>query len=164
MQIRTLIAAAGVLVAWLTAADLSAGTLSVRPVGQWGGWSKAVAISGNRAYLSCGPRLIVLDVSQPAQPVFLGQSEPLGDVIEAVVVSGHHAYVAAYDAGIVTIDVLNPAAPVATSRANINAHCQSVFVTGDRLYSAQMNNGMTVFSLANPAVPLPIAAASRTAT
>ncbi|MCX6376827.1 MAG: hypothetical protein NTU88_12480, partial [Armatimonadetes bacterium] len=40
-------------------------TVGTELVGQWGGPSYAVAISGSKAYVGVGPRLFVLDISNP---------------------------------------------------------------------------------------------------
>src|SRR5512135_993571 len=71
--------------------------LNVRLVGQIGGTSYSVAVAGNRAFLSVGPRLVILDVTQPAAPVVLGQTAPLPNVIQGVTLSGTYAYVADWD-------------------------------------------------------------------
>ena len=72
---------------WLVAAwaalvtMASAETVPVTLVGQWGGPSYAVAVVGNRVYLGMGRRLVILDVSFPANPVVLGQSELLPNTV-----------------------------------------------------------------------------------
>jgi hypothetical protein len=50
-------------------------------VGQIGGSSYAVAVQGDYAYLGVGPRLVVLDISDPSDPTMLGQTDVLGDVV-----------------------------------------------------------------------------------
>jgi hypothetical protein len=50
-------------------------------------------VVGNKAYLGVGPRLVVLDVSQPANPMVLGESPPLPDIVQGVVVAGNYAYI-----------------------------------------------------------------------
>ena len=67
--------------------------LPLRLVGQIGGVNNAVAVAGNRAYLGVGPRLVVLDISDPASPLVLGQTEPFEGVVEGIAVSGGYAYV-----------------------------------------------------------------------
>jgi hypothetical protein len=63
------------------------GSENMALVGQVGGVSRAVAVAGDIAYLGVGPRLVALDVSNPAAPVLLGRSAVLPGVINAVVVT-----------------------------------------------------------------------------
>lgn len=68
-------------------------SLTLELIGQLGGDTFSVATQGNRAYIGLGPRLVVLDVSDSANPVVLGQSEVLVSVIRRVVVTDQIAYV-----------------------------------------------------------------------
>jgi len=80
--------------------------IPVTLVGQWGGQSYAVAVSGNRAYLGMGYRLVVLDVSNPSSPTVLGMSEVLPGIVKGVAVSGNYAYVADGGAGLQVIAII----------------------------------------------------------
>ncbi|GAB4433801.1 MAG: hypothetical protein Kow0031_15420 [Anaerolineae bacterium] len=73
--------------------------------GQLGGESYAVDWAGSNAYVGVGPRLVVVDTSNPANPVVLRQSAPLPDVIQSVRYFDGWLYVAAGDSGLF---VLNP--------------------------------------------------------
>ena len=74
-------------------------------LGQAGGSMLAVALQGSLAYVGVGPRLCILDVSQPSQPVMLGQTDPLPDTVENLLVSGEYAYVADTTAGCVSVSL-----------------------------------------------------------
>ncbi len=50
-------------------------------VGQIGGPAYAVAVQANYAYLGIGPRLWVLDVSNPAHPTVVSVSEEMPDYV-----------------------------------------------------------------------------------
>jgi len=80
-------------------------------VGQIGGGARAVAVQGRYAYLGVGPRLVVVDVADPARPVPLGQTDVLPGVVSGVAVAGGYAYVAAGEGGLVVVDVTDPAHP-----------------------------------------------------
>ncbi|MBI2918847.1 MAG: hypothetical protein HYY01_12765 [Chloroflexi bacterium] len=56
-------------------------------VGQIGGPTQAVAVQGDYAYVGVGLRLIVLDISNPANPREMGATEPFGWYVEDVSVS-----------------------------------------------------------------------------
>ena len=47
--------------------------IPVKFVGQWGGPCNATAVSGNLLYMGIGPSLLIMDVSQPSNPIRLGQ-------------------------------------------------------------------------------------------
>jgi len=59
------------------------------------GPAKAVFVEGNFAYLCARCTFVILDVSNPAQPVKLGRVV-LPDIAQDVYVSGNYAYVADY--------------------------------------------------------------------
>jgi hypothetical protein len=80
-------------------------------VGQIGGATLAVAVQGRYAYVGVGPRLVVVDVGDPARPVEVGRTGVLPGVVRDVAVSGSYAYVADGDAGLRVIDVSNPSSP-----------------------------------------------------
>lgn len=72
--------------AGLRALHQQAPTVGLRA--QIGGISYAVTISGTLAYAGTGPRLAVLDVSNPAQPALRGQTGVLPGVVRGVAVAG----------------------------------------------------------------------------
>jgi len=59
-----------------------------RMVGQVGGATQAIAVQGNHAYVGVGLRLVVLDVSDPAELREVGASQPFPHFVEDVVVRG----------------------------------------------------------------------------
>ncbi len=83
-------------------------------VGQVGGAARAVAVKGEYAYVGLGPPLAVLEVSNHARPLLLGQTALFSDVVQGVVASpsSPHVYVAAGSDGLDVIDVGVPAEPV----------------------------------------------------
>ena len=46
-------------------------------VGQIGGLTYAVAVQGGYAYVGVGPRLVILDIRNPARPTLVGQTAVL---------------------------------------------------------------------------------------
>jgi hypothetical protein len=83
-------------------------------VAQLGGRVNAVALDGNIAYVGIGPRLVTVDISDPTTPRFLGQSDMLPELVNAVVAQDGIAYVAGADLYI--YDVSDPTAPVIISK------------------------------------------------
>jgi hypothetical protein len=78
---------------------------------QTGGQISAVAAAGNLAYVGVGPRLYILDVTDPANPQVVGVSGMLPGVIEDLVVGEGVVYAAAGTLGIYVMDVHNPTLP-----------------------------------------------------
>jgi hypothetical protein len=76
---------------------------NVELVGQIGGATYAVAVQGVYAYVGVGPRLVILDVSDPAQPTVAGQTGVLPDIVWGVAVAGSYAYVAGRHGGLVIL-------------------------------------------------------------
>jgi hypothetical protein len=140
----------GGVIVGLAAISTARADIPVELVGQWGGPSTAVAVSGNRVYLGVGPRLVVLDVTQPAGPTVLGQTEVLPGPIRAVAVAGDYAYVMA-GAGLQIIDVSNPAAPLRV-REDAAAYGEGVAVAGNYAYVAD-GSSLYIFDVSNPAAP-----------
>lgn len=127
--------------------------------GQIGGSTYAVALdeANHRAYIGLGPRLVVLDVSDPAKPSLQGQTPPLPALVRAVALSGNYAYVGAGSA-LYAVDVTDPALPTI---ANLASPCstgymvQDVTVAGSYAYVAADTGGLRVISLASPGSPAP---------
>ena len=122
-------------------------------VGQWGGTCKAVAVSGNRAYMGIGPRLAVMDVSNPANSTILGMSELLPDFVQGVAVCGNYAYVADGSAGLQVIGISNPASPTRVGGYDTSGSACGVAVSGSYAYVADGDSGLQVIDISNPASP-----------
>ncbi|MGC8825456.1 MAG: hypothetical protein ACP5TV_00455 [Anaerolineae bacterium] len=93
-------------------------------IGQIGGSTYAVVLHGDYALIGAGPRLVVLDVSQPAQPLVAGMSEVLPGLVTGIAAAGGTAYIAEHLmtiwedegpqqllGGLRLVDISNPSAP-----------------------------------------------------
>ncbi|MCC6607704.1 MAG: hypothetical protein IT327_31140 [Anaerolineae bacterium] len=87
----------------------SENSLTLTVQNQWGGVPQAVLVDGSTAYLAVGPRLVAVDVTDPTAPRFLGQSPPASDILYDMVQIGTFVYGAAGQAGLVVLDVADPA-------------------------------------------------------
>ena len=142
-------------------ADLALTTAVARNmeyVGQIGGTTVAVAVSGDYAYLGEGPRLIILDVSDPASPLVVGQTEPFPGTVEGGTVAGNYAYVAANDGGLQVVNVSNPAAPAETGFCDTPGRASDVAVSGAYAYVAVDGGGLRVMNVSSPWAPYEIGA------
>lgn len=108
--------------------------------GQVGGAVHAVAIKGQHAYAGIGPRLVMLDISTPAQPERVAISPLLADIVQAVAVSPSTPYVygAARSAGLQVMRVqegtATTLAPVSTYPLPEREQAIAVATGGDYLY------------------------------
>ncbi len=76
--------------------------------GQVGGTTYAVAVDGKRAYIGVGPRLMSLDISNPANPRLVGTSNILPGVVRSVSIYNRYAFVAAGKGNLQVLDLSDP--------------------------------------------------------
>ncbi len=126
---------------------------NVELVGQIGGASYAVAVQGSYAYVGIGPRLVILNIANPASLIITGQTTVLPGVIRDVAVVGNYAYVADYDRGLRIINVSNPAAPTEVGFYDTPGYAYGVAVAGNYAYVADWDSGLRIINVSNPAAP-----------
>ena len=129
---------------------LQADARNVELVGQIGGATDTVAVQGRYAYIGLGPRLAVVDISNPARPTLVGQSAILPDLVEDVAVSGTLAYVADGDGGLRVIDVSNSAAPHEVGYYDTPGWAEGVAVSGTLVYVADGGGGLAILRYVPP--------------
>ncbi len=128
---------------------------NVELVGQIGGRSYDVAVQGHYAYLGVGPRLVVLDVSNPAHPQLIGQTAVLPAIVRDVYVVDNYAYVAAGGAGLRVVDVSDPAVPLEVGTYKPPGGAEGIYVAGKYAYVTD-GYGLRVVDVSAPAVPLQV--------
>ncbi len=135
--------------------------ISLVRVGQAGGASFAVAVNGDRAYLGVGPRLWVLDVSDPIHPQAVGMTEVLSGVVRAVAAGEDYAYVATILGDMHVVDVRDPRHPRTVGRfvppqwvyGTVPFDAQGIATAGGYAYVAAGMQGLWVIDVRNPAWP-----------
>jgi len=132
---------------------LSAQPLRLEFVGQWGGTASALDVSGTTVYLGEGPRLVVIDVSDPESPIEVGRSEPLPSVILDIDVADGYVYVAADLYGLYIFSLEDPANPVAVGHLGTLDATQAVHVAGDIAYVADRGQGLSAVSVVDKTAP-----------
>lgn len=128
------------------------------PSGQFGGAVTAVAVTpqGDQAWLGAGPRLVGVDLADPANARRLGQSQPLGTAIRAVAVdAAGHAYVALGTGGLVIFDVADAARPRELSRLGTAWSVNDVALAADgrTAYLAEGSRGLRIVDVGRPDRP-----------
>ncbi|MCL5074244.1 MAG: hypothetical protein M1136_01130 [Chloroflexi bacterium] len=111
-----------------------------------------MAVQGNHAYIGLGPRLVVLDVSDPARPAVVGESAPLPGVVQGVAMAGNYAYVAAGSSGLRIIDVSNATSPREVGYYVTAGDARGVVLAGDRAYVANVD-GLRIIDVSNATSP-----------
>ncbi len=122
-------------------------------VGQIGGPSFAVAVEGNYAYVGVGPRLVILDILDSANPTVVGQTEVLPSIVQSVAIVGSYAYVADWDAGLRVININNPHSPTEVGYYQIPGVAIDVAIAGSYAYIADYYAGLRVINIKNPESP-----------
>jgi len=142
-----------------TATDTSTPTWTPTPpstlelIGQIGGSAYAVKAVGNYAYVGLGPRVVILDISEPATPHFVGQSQILPRVVRDLEIVGNLVYVADDAAGLQVIDVSDRARPVLRGRYDTPGSFRNVKVVGNLAFVADAEMGLRILDVSNPDIP-----------
>ena len=109
-------------------------------------------VAGNFVYASSYTGgFWVLDVSNPALPVLVGQLT-IPDNGLSVAVQGDYVYFGSSD-HIFTLDVSNPANPMVVGDAIVGGWFADLIISGELLYANGSYSGVTILSLSNPAHP-----------
>jgi hypothetical protein len=132
-------------------------------IAQLGGFTLAVHVAGNYAYIGEGPSLVILDIAKPASPTVVGRTGVLPYTVTDVYVVGDYAYVTAGDS-LHVISVVDKVHPSQVGHFNImhviegvSVSCvicaEGVHVVGDYAYVAAGEEGLRVISVADKSNP-----------
>ncbi|MCB0014291.1 MAG: hypothetical protein KDE34_20400 [Anaerolineales bacterium] len=89
-------------------------------VKQLGGRATAMAINGDLAYDAVGPRLVVVNLSEPTAPTEIGRSDMLPAPILLMAVDGTDAFVLTKgNQGLFQLDLTTPEAPAIAAAVNL---------------------------------------------
>lgn len=128
-------------------------------VDQRGGRINTVTVQDGIVYVGVGPRLWLLDVSQPETPTELGQSDILPNLIQYIAVLNETAYVLTDDeSGFWIVDVSQPHQPQIVDFFETAVPVYFLREWNGRLYvapSAREENAL-IFSVDDPLQPIQI--------
>ena len=122
-----------------------------------------VVLQGDYAYVGVGPRLVVLNVSHPASPMLVGQSQPLPAPITSLAVSDDYAYVTSEDKRLHIIGISDPASPTEAGSYQIPGDALDVAIKGRYVYVAASEGGLRIIDVSDPASPTEIGSYSTSA-
>ena len=94
---------------------------------------------------------MILDVTDPTAPVFVGQTEVLEAVINDVAVAGSHAYLATDR--LLIVDISDPVHPVQVGALPYVYSTLGVTVSGSYAYLAASGDGLKVVNVIDPTHP-----------
>jgi hypothetical protein len=127
---------------------------NVQLVGQIGGSTFAVTLQGDYAYLGVGPRLVIVDVSDPTSPAFVGQSGILSDKINDIAVANDYAYITTLDGDLHIIDVSDPTTLLIVSKYDTAHDIYRVAANGDYVYATDYWFGLHIVDVSTPTMPV----------
>ncbi|TAK33847.1 MAG: hypothetical protein EPO21_11525 [Chloroflexota bacterium] len=129
---------------------------SVDLLGQIGGGAVAFALQGNYAYVGVGPRLVTVDITDPAHMTVIGQSDVQSSYIRGVAVSGNYAY-AASGTRLNVFDISNASHPTAVAvwvrPTNTPGLAAGITVVGSYAYLADGASGLRIIDISDPLNP-----------
>ena len=126
-------------------------------IGQIGGATQAIAVSGRFVYAGTGRRLVVLDGLNGLRE--LGHSQVYSDLVEGVAVQNNLAFVACGRAGVHIVDVSNPSTPLEVATVTARGPAQGVAVAGATLYVANGPYGLRLYNISTPSQPVQLGSA-----
>lgn len=116
-------------------------------------YCESVVISGQYAYIAAGSRSHILDITNPATPVYVGRIDAYGGYHQYLNVRSGYAYVCNYDAGLAVVNITNPASPVNVMEIPTGFRTARIIFDGNYGYIAVGDSGVLIYNVVNPAAP-----------
>ena len=117
-----------------------------------GGDAKGVYISGNLAYVTDSSYLEILNITDPTNPVEIGQCFVNGAY--DVEISGNFAFVTRWLDGLSIIDIRDPTNPQEVSVINNGGTASKLKILGYFVYVTDINTGLEIYNIKNPYKPI----------
>jgi len=135
------------------ATDNALSAQNVEYVGHIGGSTEAIFVQGNYAYIGVGPRLTILDITNPTSPTVVGKTAPMPGIVPDIYVDDNYAYLAAYQDGLRVVDIEDPTNPTEVGFYDSPGEARGVYVSGNYAYLADGFNGLRVVDIEDPTNP-----------
>jgi hypothetical protein len=121
-------------------------------VGRYRDYLMTVEVDDSIAYLA-GNFFRILDVSNPANPQFIGQVY-VGGTIFGVHVDGNYAYLATYHSGFCVVDISDMSHPTIVGKNSSTSEAFGIDYDGEYVYLATRELGLRVMDISDPTNPL----------
>ena len=118
----------------------------------WSG-ANSVTIRDNYAYCAYYYGLLIVDISNPSNPVKSSQLYLEYGQCMDVVVSGDYAYTANWEGGLKIIDISTPSLPELAGYIDTDGLARGIDVSGAYAFVADGEYGLQVFDISNPSYP-----------
>ena len=115
-------------------------------IGQIGGPYYAVAISGDYAFVGEGPGMVIIDISNPDQPIRMSKAL-LSALVRDIVVVGDLLYVVTRSVDLQVIDIADPAHPRLRGVYAGTGHGRHVAIDGPHAYVTRFERGLAVIDI-----------------
>ncbi|NUN10071.1 MAG: T9SS type A sorting domain-containing protein [Ignavibacteriaceae bacterium] len=125
-------------------------------------YCESAVVSGQYLYVAAGSRSHIVDISNPAAPVYTGFIPGYGGYHQYMNVRSGYAYICDYDAGLQVVNVSNPANPVNVTTVPSGYRTARIVFDGNYGYVAVGDSGVWIYNVANPASPVLAAKAQTT--
>jgi hypothetical protein len=124
----------------------------LRRAGQVGGAALAVGYAEPYVVIGNGPRVLVVDVADADAPRVIGESVPLGGVVQDIETHGTYV-IAVVPTALVVLSIADPASPRPVTWMPFADRFGEAAVSGDVLCVAGGSAGLLVFDIADPVHP-----------
>ena len=111
-----------------------------------------VAVAGDYAYVADARGLSIVNISNPATPVLVGDYDTPASARD-VAVSGDYAFVAARTSGLQIVHIGDPENPWLAGSYDTPGDAYDVAVAGDYAYVADADAGLQIVNISNPPTP-----------
>ena len=111
-----------------------------------------VQVRGIYAYYCFSPGLVIIDISNIEEPLFVSRLYIPGDN-RNIVISNSYAFVFGNHDKLRIIDIANPENPQFVSDVAIDAEVDNVWVEGNYVYAAAGLMGMLIIDVSDPSAP-----------
>jgi uncharacterized repeat protein (TIGR02543 family) len=124
-----------------------------------GGWpygslyGHAVDEARNLSIIGHGATLQVLDVSDPSNPMLLGELSLAPSSVLTMKIAGNNVYVANSDGGLKVVDISNPYNPNLIGSCDAIQSARSLDISGDYAYVTDYHHGLRIMDISNPYSP-----------
>lgn len=105
-------------------------------------YCESVVISGQYAYIAAGSRSHILDITNPAAPIYVGRIDGYGGYHQYINVRSGYAYVCNYDASLAVVNVTNPSNPVNVMEIPSGYRTARIIFDGNYGYVAVGDSGI----------------------